>query len=249
MKITILGSGTGTPSLQRNAAGLMINVENQNLLFDTGPGIVRKLLEVGFTYHDIDDIFYTHFHTDHTLDLATFLFAAKYGLSLRTKKLTIIGAGGLEKFYLNLINLYGEVIKPEAYEVVLREIAEDSLNFGTYQIKTMRMLHTPESLGYRIESKGKAVVYSGDTDVCENIVRLGKNADLLIVDCSFPDEMKVEGHLIPSEAGRIAKECDCKKLVLTHLYPVCQSDILTKQAKKVFTGEICLASDLMAFTI
>ncbi|MBN2097722.1 MAG: ribonuclease Z, partial [Candidatus Omnitrophica bacterium] len=68
MEVTILGSGTGVPALKRNAAGLLIKVENENLLFDSGPGIIRKLLELGLTYHDIDYIFYTHFHTDHTLD-------------------------------------------------------------------------------------------------------------------------------------------------------------------------------------
>ena len=98
------------------------------MLFDSGPGIVRKLLEVGLSYHDIDYIFYSHFHTDHTLDLAAFLFAAKYALSLRTKKLTLIVPQGLRQFYESLIKLYGEVISPESDEVVLQEIGEEELS-------------------------------------------------------------------------------------------------------------------------
>jgi len=249
MEVTILGSGTGAPSLTRNASGLLVKVEDQNLLFDTGPGILRQLLELGITYHDIDCIFYTHFHTDHTLDLAAILFAAKYGLALRTKKLAIIGPEGLEGFYANLLSLYGDVIVPESYQVALKEIAEQTLDFGAYKIGTMRMLHAPESLGYRIESSGKTVVYSGDTDTCENIVKLGKGADVLILDCSFPDEMKVKGHLTPSEAAEIARECSCRKLVLSHLYPVCQQEQIAEQAKGAFKGEITVAKDLMAITV
>ena len=245
MEITILGSGTGAPSLKRNPAGLLIKTGKDNLLFDTGPGTVRKLLELGLTYHDIDYIFYTHFHTDHTLDLAAILFAAKYHLSLRTRQLYIIGPQGLEKFYSSLLNLYGDVIRPEYYKVSLKEIKEQALTIGPYKINSMRMKHCPESTGYRVESAGKTVVYSGDTDVCENIVKLGRDADVLILECSFPDEMKVKGHLSAQEAGNIAKECNCGKLVLTHLYPVCQDEDIIKQARKAFKGEISVAYDLM----
>lgn len=249
MEVTILGSGTGTPSLERNAAGLVIKIGNENLLFDTGPGTVKRLLELGITYHDINYIFYTHFHTDHTLDLANILFAAKYALSLRTKKLTVTGPKGLEGFYNGLLNLYGDVIKPEAYEIILREIEEQALDYNTFRIDAMRMQHSPESLGLRVESNGKAVVYSGDTDVCENIVKLGKDCDILILDCSFPDEMKVKGHLTPRETGKIASACNCKKLVLSHLYPVCQKDNIAKQARKTFKGEIAVAYDLMTLAV
>ncbi|MBL7085087.1 MAG: MBL fold metallo-hydrolase [Candidatus Omnitrophica bacterium] len=249
MEITILGSGTGVPSLKRNAAGLIIRIANENLLFDTGPGTLKRLLEKGITYHDLDYILYTHFHTDHTLDLPAILFAAKYALSLRAKELTIIGPGGLERFYNSLLNLYGDVIRPESYVVSLREIQEEELKFGAYNIKTMRMDHAAESLGYRVESDGKVMVYSGDTDVCENIVKLGQNADILILDCSFPDEMKVKGHLIPQEAGRIAKACNCKKLVLSHFYPVCENNAIAKQASRTFKGEVIVASDLMSLNL
>ncbi len=249
MEVIILGSGTGTPTLKRNAAGLLIKIDNKNLLFDTGPGTVRRLLEIGLTYHDIDYIFYTHFHTDHTLDLAVILFAAKYILSLRSKELTIVAHRDFREFYDNFLNLYGQVIRPEAYQVKFREIGEDVFKLGSSIIKAMPMQHTPESLGYRVEANGRTVVYSGDTDVCENIVKLGEQADVLILDCSFPDEMKVKGHLTPQEAGTVARECNCRRLVLSHLYPVCKDEQIIKQARKTFKGEIVVAHDLMSLRV
>lgn len=249
MEITILGSGTGVPSLKRNASGLLIKIENKTLVFDTGPGTIKNLLKAGVTYHDVDCIFYTHFHTDHTLDLATFLFAAKYALSLRTKELLLAGPEGLEEFYNGLLNIYGDVVSPEAYKLDLREIKEPLFEGDGYKIHTSQMQHTPQSLGYRIESGKKVVVYSGDTDVCENIVKLGRDADILILDCSFPDEMKVKGHLTPHEAAEIAQAANCKKLVLSHLYPVCEANAITRQAKKIFKGEVVVASDLMKFSL
>ena len=249
MEIIILGSGTGAPSLERDAAGIVVKIGRENLLFDTGPGTVRKLLNLGLTYQDIDYIFYTHFHTDHTLDLASFLFAAKYPVSLRTKRLNLIGPAGLERLYDGFLNLYGDVITPEAYEVKLQEIQEQEIRFNGYKISTLRMQHAPESLGYRIESNGKAIAYSGDTDVCENLVKLGKGTDVLILDCSFPNEMKVKGHLVPEEAAQVARQCSCKRLILSHLYPVCQSDEITEEAKREFKGKILVAHDLMRLTV
>lgn len=250
MEITILGSGTGVPSLKRNAAGILIKAGQEHLLFDTGPGIMRQLLELGITYHDIRYVFYTHFHTDHTLDLAVLLFAANYNLSLRTGKLSIIGPQGLKNLYYGLLNVYGNVIRPQAYPLDLQEIAEQNLSIGSVNIRAMHMQHTPESLAYRIESPNAVVVYSGDTEMCENIITLGKDADILILDCSFPNELKAKGHLVPQEAAEIAKACCCKKLILSHLYPVSQADEVVKQARKIFKeGEVLAAFDLMQLTV
>jgi ribonuclease BN (tRNA processing enzyme) len=111
------------------------------------------------------------------------------------------------------------------------------------------MKHSEASIGFRVEAGGKSLVYSGDTDYCANIVRLGQNADLLILECSFPDERKAEGHLTPAIAGRIAREASCKKLLLTHFYPVFQGHDIRKESRKEFSGEILLAEDGMKITI
>ncbi|MBN3038489.1 MAG: MBL fold metallo-hydrolase [Candidatus Omnitrophica bacterium] len=249
MEVTILGSGTGTPNLSRNTPGLLVKAAGATLLFDSGAGTLARLLQLGITYHDINYIFYTHFHTDHTLDLASILFAAKYPLSLRTNKLEIIAAPGLRRFYDNLLSLYGNAIQPQAYEINLREVKEETFQKAGFKISTRSMLHAPESLGFRLEQADRSVVYSGDTDFCENIIKLGQKADLLILECSFPDGMKVEGHLTAQEAGKIANACGCKKLVLIHLYPVCQSEEIKSQVRKVFNGQIIVSQDLMAFNL
>jgi ribonuclease BN (tRNA processing enzyme) len=71
---------------------------------------------------------------------------------------------------------------------------------------------------------GRTLAISGDTDYCRNLVELASEVDLLVLECSFPDEKKVEGHLIPSLVGRIGLESRCKKLLLTHFYPICDSE-------------------------
>jgi ribonuclease BN (tRNA processing enzyme) len=112
------------------------------------------------------------------------------------------------------------------------------------------MAHISGSVGYRIEFKdGKSVAISGDTDYCQNLIELAFKVDLLVTECSFPDEKKVQGHLTPSLAGRIALESQCQKLLLTHLYPICDQFDILNQCRQVYQGEVLLGEDLMKVKI
>jgi ribonuclease BN (tRNA processing enzyme) len=96
----------------------------------------------------------------------------------------------------------------------------------------MPVAHRPESLAYRIiDRNGKALVYSGDTDVCDGLTAIAADADLMICESAFPDDQKVDGHLTPSLAGRVAQAAAVKRLVLTHFYPVCETPILKINAE------------------
>ena len=63
------------------------------------------------------------------------------------------------------------------------------------------------------------------------------------------DGMKVEGHLTPSLAGKLAREANCRKLVLTHFYPPCNGVDIIARAKAEYPGEIVQAEDFMTIEI
>jgi len=71
-EVVILGSGTGIPSLRRASPGLVLLSEDTKMLIDSGPGILRRMLEIGMTYRDIDLLLYTHLHPDHIADFVPF---------------------------------------------------------------------------------------------------------------------------------------------------------------------------------
>ncbi len=64
---------------------------------------------------------------------------------------------------------------------------------------------------------GLKVVYSGDTRPCENVVKLAKQADLLIHDATFLEEDEGKAHADVRQAAKIAKKANVKQLILTHL--------------------------------
>ncbi len=249
-ELIIVGSGTGIPSLRRASPGLVLISDNTHILIDSGPGALRKMLEMGITYLDMDLILYTHLHPDHVADLVAILFASKYGDLPREKDLLCVGGEGFKSYFEKLKNLYGSWVEPKSYQLTIKELSKDPLLYRGIKVLSKPMAHLPNSVGYRIEFKdGKSVAVSGDTDYCQNIIDLAFEVDLLILECSFPDAKKVEGHLIPSLAGRIAIESRCKRLLLTHLYPVCDQFDIVNQCRQVYQGEIILGEDLMRIAI
>ncbi len=249
-ELIIIGSGTGIPSLKRGSPGLVVLSDSSTLLIDSGPGALRKMLEVGITYQDIDVLLYTHIHPDHVSDLVHVLFVCKYADLPREKELLCIGGPGFKSYFERLKNLYGSWIEPLSYRLTIKEISQEPLLYRDMRIISKPMAHISESVGYRIKfNDGKSMAISGDTDYCQNIIDLASEVDLLVLECSFPDGKKVEGHLTPSLAGRIAIESRCKKVLLTHLYPVCDQFDIVKQCKQVYRGQVILGEDLLRIQI
>ena len=69
MQITFLGTGTGLPNRERAPSGLLVQLGQHSLLFDSGSGTVGRLLAAGVEPAELDFLYYTHLHTDHTADL------------------------------------------------------------------------------------------------------------------------------------------------------------------------------------
>ncbi len=274
MRITILGSGTAAPRLNRNMSGYLLEAGAKKILLDSGAGTIRQLLKLKANLLDIDDIFYTHLHNDHINDLGAIIWSNNYGMK-RNKPLNIYGPKSFKK-YFNI--LMGKILRPAKlnYKIGIKEMwngsiiripiknnnsniklinkntwTKSSTNFIGIEnknfliIKSIKSKHTDASISYRIEYSNKSIVYSGDTDYSNEIIKLSKNADLLILECSHPNSMKTKGHLTPSLCGGIATKANAKKLVLTHFYPEADKVNIKGQCAKGFKGKIILAKDFM----
>lgn len=250
MTITLIGTGTGTPSLRRSPSCILFRLGDKNAVFDSGPGTLKDLLKLGVDYLNIDFIFYTHLHLDHVSDLSAILFAAKIPPEIRKKPLVVYGPRGLRAYYKKIKGLYGETICADSYELSMKEIEGEDICVEGFKVSARPLEHHGGGMGYRLVAPGgKVAVYTGDTDYCEAAVGLSQGADILIAECSFPDEMRMKGHMTPSSAAKLAQKAGVKKLVLVHMYPVCDRYDLLSSCKKVFGGEVVIGEDLMEFDL
>lgn len=250
IKVTILGSGTAVPSLERSSCSVLMECGGGRMLFDIGAGTMRRLLEAGHSISELTHVFISHFHTDHTGELASFLFATKYPETLRRRTpFVLAGASGLRVFHEKLIGAYGHWIELAPDLLSITEFSckgHDCADFGEFMIESLPMDHIESSIGYRVTAPdGACVAYTGDTDYSENVIELGRNADLMVCESAMPDSEKVAMHLTPSLAGEIAARAGVKKLVLTHFYPEADRADIEAECRKTYKGPLVLARDLM----
>jgi ribonuclease BN (tRNA processing enzyme) len=254
MKLVILGAGTNVPLPYLGSPSLALFLRDDPILFDMGPGALRQLARTGISHKAIRQIFISHFHPDHTSDLIHFLFATKNPEILKNRDpFTITGPAGLKELLKNLRSGYNEWldISPAIMEIDELDIENpDNRIYNDYTVTSQPIDHTPNSLAYRIIGRdGRSFVYSGDTSLCDGIVNIAKNCDLLILECSFPDGKAVEGHLTPSQAGQIATLSGAKKLLLIHFYPEVLYTDITSDCRKTYNGEIILGRDMLHISI
>lgn len=252
LRVTILGSGTCVPRLDRSACALLVETGESKILMDLGPGTMRRLLATGTTIFDLTHIFISHFHPDHTAELAPLIFATKYpDGARRTHMLTVLGGRGLIDFYKGLRAAYADWIVLPEHQLRFQELDitdGETVHLDHVTLSVRPVQHRPESLACRIDSPdGVSMVYSGDTDTCDNLERLARRTDLFVCESAMPDDQKVPGHLTPSLAGKIASRAAARRLVLTHLYPPSEAVDIVKQARSTYKGEIVVAEDLMFF--
>lgn len=208
------------------------------------------MTEAGLDYRRPRLLFFTHTHIDHTGDLAPLLFALKNTPNLPEDfGLTIFGPAGF-KAYINALRSAQEPwLSDLPFRLEVQELANEMVSFGTWRVIARTVRHSRSALGFRVELEGHAVAISGDTDYCPAVVELCRESNLAVLECSLPDEQKVNGHLTPTFAAQIAQEAGCRKIVLIHLYPQCDEIDVVAICKKAFTGEVVVAEDLMSFSI
>ena len=242
MQIKLLGTGTSQVSKNRVSASTYIKIGSKQILVDCGCGTLVRLDQAGISFKDIDIVFISHFHIDHISDLFPLIWALKHPPLNRKKKLQIIGPKGFENFYSTHIR---PIVFSKHFDLFKTEIKEikDEIKFDDFVVQAHNTLHTKESIAYKFIENNKKLVIAGDMDYDEDIISFFKNADILMLECSYGNNYKVKGHLIPKECGEIAQKANVKKLILTHLYPILK-EVRLEETKDIFQNTL-MAEDLM----
>jgi ribonuclease BN (tRNA processing enzyme) len=244
-EITVLGCGTRVLLRERSMSGYAVRRPDFFVLLDCGAGVIRRGLEAGLPMLHVDAILFSHLHLDHIADLPALLWALDgEGQQRAERPLRLFGPPGFANFFAQLGHVYGNWIERLPVPLLIHEVQRERFNLGPWQIETLPMFHGISANGYRLESDEKILAYTGDTGFCDEVVTLARNADWLIIECSFPDGHYMPTHLTAGEAGQLAAQAWCKQVLLTHFYPDCFAVDVAAQCRKFFSGRIELASDL-----
>jgi ribonuclease BN (tRNA processing enzyme) len=252
LKITVVGSGTVVPRLERRQSCVVVRAGGQMLVFDIGSGALRGMLRSGLDPLSVERIFFTHFHPDHTVDVVPLLFAINYGAhEKRTLPLYVTGPEPFLQFWSSVMKVWGEWMAGD-YATLVSELPHECrspIDLAGCRLSWAPAEHRSESIAYRLDAEGGALVYTGDTEYSRSLVELARGADTLLIECSFPAEVPVRGHLTPEGVARIASEAGVRRVVLTHIYPAADELDLVTEVGRGFEGEILVAEDGLAFEV
>lgn len=263
MKITFFGTGSSTPTSHKpihSYASFGVSVGDDFLLFDIGPGTIAKMIQQGIdVITNPTHLFISHFHLDHCLDYITLVKARALTKKLKgiNHPFEVFGPEGLKEFSTDLfenVKKWDYMAKElKAYEIVNQKETIDGLVSQTNNWKvTCALIKHYNGVCYRLDTEGKSIVYSGDMGYDESISRLGKNADIAILECSYPGKEENKGlHLCPEEIGELAKKGNFKHVVLTHMYPACEGreEEMVGKIKAIADCEVTVAYDFLELNI
>lgn len=131
----------------------------------------------------------------------------------------------------------------DKWSIDLKKLRQLGLKRG-FWLKKLKKLGEAEFKGKKVKIEevsnkklGLKIVYSGDTKPCENVVKLAKDSNLLIHDCTFLEEDYTKAHANVKQAAEIAKKAGVKQLILTHISRrYTDTKELEEKAKEIFSN-------------
>jgi ribonuclease BN (tRNA processing enzyme) len=204
------------------------------------------MAQLGIDWMAITHLALTHFHADHTSDIATLLFAWRYGaIPWRTAPIVILGPPGTAEIIARIDAASGGSFGTLGYPIDVREIAEgDRIDLGGgVTLVSQKVPHTAESVAYSIGAGASRIVYTGDTGSDAALGAWAQGCSLLLAECSLPAAMKMVTHLTPEDCGELAGVARPGTLVLTHFYPPVEAVDIRAIVAERYAGPVVLASD------
>jgi ribonuclease BN (tRNA processing enzyme) len=245
------------------------------------------------TLRGLRGIFLTHLHSDHCIDYFNILLFSWFnGIGLNPHKVQVHGPGTvamtrhlLEAFAADIGDRMSDGGQPalptrfEAHDIPLpasivaaakADPAPDMDPIEVYEdenvaVRAILVPHPPmfPSFAYRFDTADGTIVFSGDTTVSANLVKLAEGADVLVhevmdrawAESRFeapldPMEKAAVDHLVGShttieEVGGVAERAGAGTLVLNHLVPADNPQRRWLEAKDGFSGRLVVGEDLM----
>lgn len=269
MKVTILGSGSPLVVPDRAGPATLVQVAGHTLLFDCGRAVLMRAAAVGVAARDLDALFVTHMHSDHTTDYND-VITTRWISSAGVNPLTAIGPAGFDAFTAATLAMLSNDIGyrighhadlNEPPQVHVQEVDEGVV----WEAEGVMVLAAPTdhspvhpTVGFRVEADGKSVCIAGDTVPCDGLARLVDGADIYVqtvVNRPMIEAMPMQRfrdvldyHSDIEQAAQTAARGNVGTLVLNHPVPpplTGSEQAWIDAARPHFKGEIVLATDLL----
>ncbi len=271
--VVMLGTGTPNADPERSGPAVAIIAGGHAYLVDAGPGIVRRAAaasrngESALFMQNLDIVFITHLHSDHTVGLPDLLLSP--WVLERNRPLRVYGPPGTKNMMDHLAAAYAEDIQmrteglehanrtgyqAEVHEIAPGQIYADSaVRVIAFAVRHGSWAH---AFGYRFEAPDRTIVVSGDTGPSDSVAAACHGCDVLLHEvysatrfATRPAQWQryhASFHTSTTQLAGIAAHAQPKLLVLYHqLYWGTDDNGLVQEMRAAgYTGALVSAADL-----
>ena len=243
MNLTIIGSSAAYAPASRANASYLIREKETKVLVDAGNGSISRLFDV-IDPAELDALIISHMHMDHFGDLYPLRFYLHFD---KQKRLAVFLPKGGPKIISSILSPRSADVAKAAYDY--RIIEEKSFVIGDLAFSFHKVCHLNPTYGLRISNGDKTLAYSADTKFCPEVIKLAKDADAFLCEATMPDAEHSLDHMNTIDAAIAAKESNCRRLILTHMWPTLDLETEKKKAEKVFGAKVEVALEGDVFEI
>jgi len=264
LQLVFCGTGSPMPDKTRGQACVAVIAGDRMFLVDTGSGAAETLAMLGVPMDRLAGILYTHFHSDHVSGLYDVVLQS--WVAGRQGALGLYGPVGVGRLSAGFNEAFAldrqyrtahhtAAAMPPANGLVEPRVVPVNTDLDStivydedgLKITAFRVGHAPidPAYGYRVDYKGRSVVFSGDTIKHPNMVRMGQDVDVMVHEALamhmvslLSDHVGVNRprvgqilrdtlnyHTSPVEAAEVANEAGAGLLVYSHIVPVLPNGI------------------------
>ena len=251
-KVVMLGSGNPFPNPMRMGPAVAVVANGTPYFVDCGEGIWRAIsnavthhpaiLEDVFTLENIQRMFLTHLHCDHTIGLPSF-FLSPYKFNAPNAK-EVYGPIGITEMVDHILKAYAIDIEggwkrsghnPQGWRAIAHEVRAPGLVYQDHnvRIEAFRTEHAPldHCWAYRFTTDDRVVVVGGDGRYSESLVEAVTGADLFLADIVSEKNLSLapwggelrdkvseikKYHLLPHDLVRLQQATQVKCVALYH---------------------------------
>jgi ribonuclease BN (tRNA processing enzyme) len=246
LSLTVLGCATPYPAVDNPCSGYLVSHQGTRVWMDAGTGTLGPL-QLHTRLEDLDAIWISHLHADHSADLLTAYYALLFA-DVERDPVPLFGPPGIaDRLAAFLTN--GPQRSPVESAFEITELHDDhQATIGTLRLTTKAVHHGIPAFGVRIEADDVSLTYSGDTAPCPSLVELARDTDVLLCEAESAEKTPDMAHHTPEDAGDTATEANAGRLIVTHVGRFLTAQEAVARASSRYRGPVEYAAPGTTFS-
>lgn len=237
LSLTVLGCATPYPSADNPCSGYLVSNEDTRVWMDAGTGTLGPL-QHHTRLQDLDAIWISHLHADHSADLLTAYYALLYA-DISRPPIPLYGPPGIADRLAGFLT-NGPERSPVESAFSVTELHDGfEVAVGSMRLTTAAVSHGIPAFAVRVEAD-RSLTYSGDTAPCAGLIELARGTDVLLCEAESAAESPV--HHTPEDAGETAAAAGAARLVVTHVGRFLTPEEAIARARSRYDGPVDYAA-------